>query len=51
MVQGALEDFEVSFASRDDLIRAKKEAARLNDLADVEELEKIAEHGGVTWSK
>jgi len=44
VVPGKLENFEVAFVSRDDLIRAKKEAARLKDLADVEELQKIAEH-------
>jgi len=40
-VQGKLEDFDVLFISKIDLINAKKKSTRLKDLADAEELEKI----------
>ena len=41
-VNGKLENFEVLYISKDDLIQAKKNAGRTKDLADVEELEKIS---------
>jgi len=40
-IQGKLENFDILYISKEDLIRAKKEAGRAKDLADVEELEKI----------
>lgn len=40
-VVGELEGIEVFFVSYDDLLRAKKEAGRLKDLLDIEELEKL----------
>jgi hypothetical protein len=40
-VKGKLEDFEVLYISKYDLIQCKKAAGRAKDLADVEELEKI----------
>jgi len=39
--KGKLENFDVPYISREDLLRAKKEAGRAKDIADVEELEKI----------
>lgn len=39
--RGKLEDFDVLYISKRDLIRAKKEAGRKKDIADLEELEKI----------
>ncbi len=40
-VKGKLEEFDVLFISKEDLIKCKKSAGRLKDLADIEELEKI----------
>jgi len=40
-VQGKLEDFNVLFISKNDLINAKKSSSRLKDRADAEELEKM----------
>ena len=40
-VQGQLEGLDLNFISYEDLIRAKKEAGRLKDQLDVEELQKI----------
>ena len=40
-VEGKLEDFNILYISKEDLIKCKKAAGRLKDLADVEELEKI----------
>ena len=40
-VSGQFADFTLDFLSYEDLIRAKKEAGRLKDLLDIEELEKI----------
>jgi len=40
-VNGKLEEFNVLYISKDDLITCKKAAGRAKDLADVEELEKI----------
>lgn len=40
-VNGKLEEFDVLYISKDDLITCKKAAGRAKDLADVEELEKI----------
>jgi len=40
-VNGKLEEFDVLYISKDDLIKCKKAAGRAKDLADVEELEKI----------
>jgi len=40
-VNGQLEDFDILYISKDDLIKCKKAAGRLKDLADVEELEKM----------
>lgn len=37
-VEGTLEDFKVQFVSYNDLIRAKREANRLKDQLDIEEL-------------
>jgi len=39
--KGKLEDFDVLYIAKEDLIRAKKEAGRAKDLADIEELAKI----------
>ena len=39
--KGKLEGFDVLYISKEDLIRAKKEAGRAKDLADIEELAKI----------
>ena len=39
--KGKLEEFKLLYISKEDLIRAKKEAGRAKDIADVEELEKI----------
>ena len=41
-VKGKLENFEVLYISKGDLIQAKKAAGRAKDIADVEELEKIS---------
>ena len=40
-VKGQLGNFNLLYISRADLIKCKKAAGRLKDLADVEELEKI----------
>jgi predicted nucleotidyltransferase len=40
-VNGKLEEFDVLYISKEDLIKCKKAAGRKKDLADVEELEKI----------
>ncbi len=40
-VEGQLENFNVLYIAKDDLIKCKKAAGRLKDLADIEELEKI----------
>lgn len=40
-VEGKLEDFSILYISKEDLIKCKRAAGRLKDLADVEELEKI----------
>ena len=40
-VLGQMEGLSLNFISYDDLIRAKKEAGRLKDQLDVEELEKL----------
>ncbi len=40
-VSGKLEDFEVLYISKDDLIAAKKAAGRPKDMADVDELLKV----------
>jgi len=40
-IKGKLEDFDILYISKNDLIQCKKAAGRLKDLADVEELEKI----------
>ena len=40
-IKGKLEDFDILYISKDDLIKCKKAAGRLKDLADIEELEKI----------
>ena len=40
-VKGKLGDFNLLYISKDDLIKCKKAAGRLKDLADIEELEKI----------
>ncbi len=40
-VKGKLENFEVLYISRADLIKCKKATGRLKDLADIEELERI----------
>jgi predicted nucleotidyltransferase len=40
-VEGSLADIQVKFVSLNDLVRAKREAARPKDLADLDELEKF----------
>lgn len=40
-IEGELEDVKINFLSLQDLILTKKTAARLQDLADAEQLEKI----------
>lgn len=45
-VKRKLEDFDVLYISKDDLIKCKKAVGRLKDLADIEELEKVN-----TWQR
>jgi len=40
-VEGQLGNFNILYIAKDDLIKCKKAAGRLKDLADIEELEKI----------
>jgi hypothetical protein len=40
-ILGKLEKFSVLYISKQDLLRAKREAGRPKDLADIDELEKI----------
>ncbi|MCH2205166.1 MAG: hypothetical protein MK132_04750 [Lentisphaerales bacterium] len=40
-IMGKLESFDVYYVSLEDLLRAKKEAGRLKDLLDIEELRKV----------
>lgn len=43
-IEGALESISVLYVGREDLIRAKKEAARPKDLADLDELRKFSNY-------
>jgi hypothetical protein len=40
-IDAQLDDVDIHFLSVDDLIKAKKQAGRLQDLADAEQLEKL----------